>query len=470
MFTGHSIYNLQRCCYDNGFLGPTPASTFNQHWRLLQTLYPLMQFSKEWQKPEVVPEHPMGEEPCPESGFICDINFSSDGKKMVAGSSFGDIHLFDPNLQKCVSTMSASHYVLRVCFTGDTQFASGQTDSSILLWDLRNMKVPFNTLLGHSKLIRGLEYDDESHQLISSSYDGQLRYWHIPSYQVERIDCDNAETARYRGVLFKCPDLEHMSISWRARRMVCANSKGSVFSISNLDLDHLNEDLGLMRLDDSLPLLLSWIAPNASTDRRNAIRVVEGIDFNPHLNSSVSRLHHMILHPHLPLVLVRFCTTTTNGLLDVTKRDWLSVYNLQEMVEVSGLSAPSTARAYGADIMCEPLLYNTEVSRYCVLLEKKVGFSRCGRVIASPDKNGIVLMSFASDLDFPKLTTRNNSISALFEPDLYFNNRTPDLHTVLHIPRGTDAVMCAKFSESGGGLLLTAGEKDNKVSFHLPKL
>jgi len=464
------MYSLQACYGKNGFLGPTSASTFNQHWRVLQTLYPLMQFSKEWKKPKVVRENPIGEEPIPESGFICDINFSSDGRKMLAGSSIGDIHLFDPNLQKCVSTMNASQYVLRVCFTGDTQFASGQSDSSILLWDLRNTKVPFNSLLGHSKLIRGLEYDGESHQLISTSYDGQLRYWHIPSYQVERIACDNAETTRYRGVLFKCPNLEHMSVSWQARRMVFANSKGTIFSISNLDLDHLNEDLGLVRFDNSLPLLLSWITPNASTHRRNAIRIMEGIDYNPHVNSSVSRLHHVLLHPHLPLFLVRFCTTTT-GTLEVSKRDWLSLYNLQEMMDVSqGLSALDTARAYGADIMCEPLLYNMEVSRYCVLLEKKVSFSRCGRVIASPDKNGIVLMSFDSDLDFPKLTTRNNSISDLFEPDRYFDSKTPDLHTVLRIPRGTNAVMCTKFSESGNGLLLTAGEKDGKVSFHLPKV
>ena len=461
------MYNLATVERPRSLLGSVPASTYNQQWRTLQTLYPLMKFHKEWKKPKVVSEG--YEDPCPEDGFVCDINFSEDGKKMVAGSSIGDVHLFDPNIQKHVATMNTSHYVLRVCFTGNTQFAVGLSDSSILLWDIRNVKAPVNTLLGHSKLIRGLEYDEESHQLISTSYDGQIRYWHIPSYQVERGDYDNSETTRYRGILFKCPKVEQTSVSWESRRMVCVNSKGVIFSISNLDLDHLGEDLGMVRLDDTLPLLMSWIMPNASTNKRNAIRIVEGFDYNPHDNSTVSRIHHILLHPRLPLVLVRFCTTTSDH-LNITKRDWLSVYSLQNVFDVTDGSKSEAVKAYGIDIMCDSLLYNVEISRYCVLSEKKVCFSKCGRLVASPDKHGINLMSFSHDLDFPVLTKRNGSISALFEPSFYSNNSTPDLHTVLHIPRGSDAVMCTKFSESGGGLLLTAGEKDGKISFHLPKL
>ncbi len=426
-----------------------------------------MKFHKEWKKPKIVSE--TGEEPLPEDGFVCDISFSKDGKKMIAGSSIGHVHLFDPNMQKCVATLSASHFVLRVCFTGNTQFAAGLSNSSILLWDVRNTKVPINTLLGHSKLIRGLDYDEDSHQLISTSYDNQVRYWHIPSYQVQRGDYDNAESLRYRGTLLKCPNMEQTSFSWAGRRMVCVNNKGVVFSISNLDLDHIGEDLGLVRLDDTLPLLLSWIRPNASTDRRNAIKIVEGVDYNPLCNSTVSRIHHILLHPHLPLLLIRFCTTTADH-ISVTKKDWLSIYSLQEAVDVTDLSKSDMARAYGIDIMTEPLLYNNEVSRYCVLSEKKVCFSSDGRLIASPNKNGIDLLAFSDDLDFPNLTARNTSVNALFEPEFYSNSGTPSLHSVLCIPRNSESVMCTKFSESGGGLLLAAGEKDGKLSFHLPKL
>lgn len=92
---------------------------------------------------------------------------------------------------------------LRVLFAGDRNFVTASADHSILLWDIRNVRQAVNCLKGHTNLIRTLDYHESSNKLISSSYDGSVRYWHLPSYHVEREDADTKETASYRGVMHR---------------------------------------------------------------------------------------------------------------------------------------------------------------------------------------------------------------------------------------------------------------------------
>lgn len=168
--------------------------------KCLQLLYPKMSLHTEWWKPTT--QNPADGRSTPDKGFISDLAFSKDGKHLLASSSNGDAYLFNANNQKLMAVVRASDTAaLRVLFTGGQNFVTASADHSILLWDIRNTRQAVNSLRGHTNLIRTLDYYEPSSKLISSSYDGSVRYWHLPSYQAEREDIDSDETANYRGVL-----------------------------------------------------------------------------------------------------------------------------------------------------------------------------------------------------------------------------------------------------------------------------
>ena len=424
-----------------------------------------MKLYSEWQKPVCDGEQT-------EEGFISDLAFSKDNRRLITASSSGDVSMFDPHSHKLTSVIEGSCPVLKVCFVADKYFISGLANSNILLWDVRNTKKTVNVLKGHSKLIRSLEYHSESSKLISSSYDGNIRYWHIPSYQAsERENSDNEETSQYRGILFKCPDVNQVAFDWYNQKLICLNSKGNMFVVDNLSIDHLKEDVKYKKFDDSLQLLLSWINPNAS--KRNSIRIISGEDYNPTPFSIISKIHHISTHPKQKVVLIRF-STSQRTLQGQQHKDWTCIYNLEQVTTVNeDPKVTSSFRAFGTDVIVENLLYAKEETRYSTMIEKKASFSPCGRVIASPEKHGVQLLSFSEKhdepLDLPLYIKGSNILpsSDIFEQKFLSHTRN-SLHPVANIPRNVDTVVCTKFSEVG--LMLTVGEMKGILSFHQPRI
>lgn len=98
---------------------------------------------------------------------------------------------------------------------------------------------------------------------------------------------------------------------------------------------------------------------------------------------------------------------------------------------------------------------------------KKSCFSKCGRVVASPDKNGIRLLAFSEKLDTPmsarKMLLANFDVHSKSSLWSYKPN---SMYTIATIARDTDSVMCTQFSEAAG-LLLAVGEAEG---FHQPQL
>ena len=419
-----------------------------------------MELYKEW---EIGKTSQHGSQPSSyDTEFICDINFSKDGKKLVAGSSNGGIVLLDSFSQKLIVAINGIHSIVKVGFVGEQHFVSASTDYDILLWDIRYTRYPFNTLKGHSNLVRSLEYDDSTCNLISSSFDGDVRYWHIPSYMIKRNEADSEESAHYRGILFNCPGINQIAISWCCKKLLCINCKGVIYMVNNLSIDHLKKDLNFLKFDENLPLMLAWIKPNVSTNKRNSIRIIKEDDYNSDSLSILSRVHHIITHPKLPLAMIRF-TSSKRTLVQRELKDWTSVYNLEQMFPVDDSTKFDTIKAFGSDVIEENLLYIIEESRYNTSIEKKASFSECGRVIASPDEDGIRLLSFSEKLDMPLSTREKRDVFEQQWSTVHYS-----LNTIATIPRKSNSVVCTKFSEKG--ILLASGEHDLKISFHQPKL
>ena len=452
-------------------IGPLSDSRHHYEWMCMRHLFPAMGLLQEWQKP-TTPQGPDMEDGrnSPDKGFISDLAFSKDGKHLLAASSNGDVHLFDPNNQKLRATLNiSSNAVLKVLFVGEKHFVTASTDNCILLWDIRNTQRAVNALKGHKNLIRTLDYHEPSGKLISSSYDGNVRYWHVASHQVEREDADGEETASYRGILLKCSDLNRIAINWFSEKLLLITSKGVIFSISNLSVEHLMADIRFARFDDSLPLLLSWITPNTSTNRRNTIRIIHSSDYSIDPQFTVSKIHQLTTHPNLPLALVRF-SATHRTIYSNKMKDWTSVYKLDQTIPVDDSVICDTVRAYGTDIVEENLVFTHEETRYSTMFEKKSCFSKCGRVIASPDKTGARLLGFSDNLDTPLSARKTQSTTdcSLLSDSSLWSNEPSTLYPVATITRGTDSVMCTRFSETG--LLLVLGETEGRVSFHQPHL
>lgn len=470
------------------YRGPVSDSTHQREWHCLRLLYPAMCPCREWQCRPTGPSpsesgHGIPEEDEEEDGFISDLAFSEDGRNLLAASSSGRAYLFDPNMHRLLFSVNvSSDPTLKVKFVSSRNFITASADNVIRLWDVRDLRKPVNALRGHKNLIRSLDYEQESCMLISSSYDCSVRYWHLPSYQLGRREgepeeeVDSEESSGYRGVLFACPDLNQVTVSWCSRKLLCINSKGVIFVVSNLDTTHLKEDVKFAQFNSTLPLLLSWILPNTSSNRRNSLKIIDSNDYNTSPQYSVSKIHHLDTHPHLPVAMIRFSSSHRTQYSN-RSRDLTSVYKLDHAHPVSDVCKLDMVKAYGTDIMEENLLFCCEQARYCTMFEKKPSFSSCGRVIASPEKNCVKILAFSQKLDMPisenSITTAPRTLSNVIGAsvsNLWASREPNGMVTVASIPREVDSAMCTRFSSPASGLVLAVGESGDRVSFHQPRL
>ena len=476
--SGFSYVQAQQ---NSSWTGRTSDQTLLREWYVAKLLYPKLKLRNTWTVPPREDDEPASLEDADNNGFISDLAFSRDGRKLVAGCTNKNLYIFEPNTGKSRAIIRGAHAdaITRVCFVSETQFVSGSADASIALWDIRKSVQSVNMLLGHTKPIRSLDYDYGEDLLVSSSFDCTLRYWYIPSLQVERSNTENEETENYRGVFLTCPNLTQASLfqDFESRKIACLNTQGTLYIIDNLNLRKLKSDMSGKRLDDSLALQLSWFTPNADLSRRNRLRIIQSDDYCPDVRAKVSKIHFVTFHPSLPLLLLRVSTTKRITLQPEIK-DWTCLCNLQQVLGVSQdgtFSNHYTAvGAFGTDILEEKLIYAEEEKRFATLREKRSSFSKCGRLIASPGKHGVQLLSFSKELHLPldykkdkneSGCSQQSEMSSLFSAQ-FWPTMTKRLTTVSLLERPVDSTMCVRFSPHD--FLLAVGDANEHVSFFQP--
>lgn len=104
----------------------------------------------------------------------------------VVGSAGGSILIFDhssqkPNVKIKVDRNSFSVPVNKVKFSHTVPYLFATTcESSIKLWDLRNVTLPFLVLKDHSHLVNNIDFSHHrSDTLLSSSLDKSINIWNI---------------------------------------------------------------------------------------------------------------------------------------------------------------------------------------------------------------------------------------------------------------------------------------------------
>ena len=455
-------------------LGAELDTTFYTEWHLSCSVFPRMHLRRVWESHQYV--HPEKEETvqpadmslgdADDSGFISDLDYSPSGRLLAASTSSNCLFLLDPNLGTVVKSFYKPHKsaICKVLFVGEYQFVSGSADATVGYWDIRHPKKALNFLDFHTRPIKSLNYFPNSEILISSCQEGVMRFSHLPSFSVNSENSDISQ-----GILLKCPGLSQCYFSEPQKIAVISNNTGTLFIIRNLSVMHIREDLPNIVLDDTSAMQLCWFKPNCLPSKRNRAVVVNSSEYCPVESASVQNIHHLSIPSIDPIALMRIKTSRNLRFVREVK-EWTCVCRLREDVPTStdDDDVMQYMQMYGSNIVDGTLLYAKEETRYDSLRDKQPSISRCGRVIASPDKHGIRLLKFSRDMDMC-LSHLDKNVDSLFQMsgDDWCASHTP-LGEITHLPADS-SVLCCKFSPTDQ-TQIAVGDSDGRISFYSPQL
>lgn len=121
---------------------------------------------------------------------VWSIDFSSADPTMLAsGSDDGSVKLWSINQGVSIGTIKTKANVCCVQFPLDSAryLAFGSADHRIYYYDLRNLRVPLCTLVGHNKTVSYIKFVDNVN-LVSASTDNTLKLWDLSTCTSRVID------------------------------------------------------------------------------------------------------------------------------------------------------------------------------------------------------------------------------------------------------------------------------------------
>uniref|UniRef100_A0A182M1I0 Uncharacterized protein n=1 Tax=Anopheles culicifacies TaxID=139723 RepID=A0A182M1I0_9DIPT len=255
-------------------------------------------------------------------GGAFNLEFSPDGTLLVAACQKKSIVLFDPltEIQICAVKNAHTECVNCIKFIDHRIFATCSDDTTVALWDIRNLTTKLRTLNGHSGWVKNIEYSKRDGMLLSSGFDGSIYAWEINNF--------TEYGSVYRRVL-------HTSGLLRSRltpdenRLVLSMSSGYLMVIHDLDLANLASDLDgfypnvyrLMQVGRQLiPMAARFRPMFYSKRKKNRIELVT--DFPP--NNNPEMICGLAMHPQ------GWCTLSRNVSTD-EMTEWSVVHDIQEL-------------------------------------------------------------------------------------------------------------------------------------------
>lgn len=139
-------------------------------------------------------------------GGILSLAFSPDGQLLAAGTTKGEVRLWQAVTGQPLFTYEGhTNWVQSVAFSPDSQLlASGSTDQTIRLWDARTSTGHcLKVLSGHASEIRSVAFSSDGRLLASGGGDQVLRLWEVNTGHC--LKTLPGHTGRVRSVTFS-PD------------------------------------------------------------------------------------------------------------------------------------------------------------------------------------------------------------------------------------------------------------------------
>lgn len=124
------------------------------------------------------------------TNYVQGVEFSRSGKVLASGGRDGTVRLWDTASGQEIRTVHVGGSLIdRTTFSpGDRWLAVGNNSPVITLLDLSSSSPP-RLLSGHSGRVSDLAFLPCGRQMISSSLDGTVRFWEVPSgRELRRID------------------------------------------------------------------------------------------------------------------------------------------------------------------------------------------------------------------------------------------------------------------------------------------
>ncbi|XP_050536014.1 DDB1- and CUL4-associated factor 10 [Daktulosphaira vitifoliae] len=254
-------------------------------------------------------------------GGIFNLEFSPDGKILAAACEKKSFMLFDPVTQKFITSIKKAHNDCVNCikFLDSRMLATCSDDTTIALWDVRNLNDSIRVLRGHSNWVKSIEYSIKDNLLVSSGFDGHIYTWDINSYSEEGRVCNNS--------VFHINGLMRIKILPDSSKMVVCTTGGYILLVHNLDLDTLGTDIeGFKPNMYRLMQLSKTTIPNAAAHThmfsRNKNRVEFIVDFPR--NDDAEIISSIQLHPQGWNVLSRNITTDEQS-------EWTCIHDIQDI-------------------------------------------------------------------------------------------------------------------------------------------
>ncbi|XP_015119258.1 DDB1- and CUL4-associated factor 10 [Diachasma alloeum] len=281
--------------------------------RFFKTLYSSIQPVTSW-------DH--GENPCNAMhGGVFNLEFSPDGSLLVGVCEKKSILMFDPLCRRLVHAIDNAHNDCVNCarFLDQRMFATCSDDSTVALWDARNLKHRIRTLQGHSNWVKNIEYSPNDGLLLTSDFDGSIYTWDINSY---------SENSSFYNRVFHTNGLMRTRLTPDASKMLICTTSGYLIIIHNLKLSTLTQDLAgfkpnmyrLMQLSQTtIPAAASFTHLFSQSRQHNRVEFLT--DFP--VGDDAEVISSLQVHPQGWCALSR---NVSNG----EKSEWTCIHDIQE--------------------------------------------------------------------------------------------------------------------------------------------
>ena len=252
-------------------------------------------------------------------GAIFNVEFSPFGELLVAACERHSLLVFDPLSQRLIKTIRSAHgdCVNCVRFLDSRSFVTCSDDTTIALWDSRNLKSKVLSLEGHSNWVKSVEYHRPSGLLVTSAFDDTVRTWDINRY--------SDEGAVRNQVVLQFSNLIRTKICPDGTKMIISAIPGNLLVIHNLDLDYLHYDIKGEEYpfwDATDSSLVSFASHHWPSKERNSLEIIRDFpeECSPRCISSVE------VHPHGWCTLARYtCKKSRN--------EWTVLHDIQDIAE-----------------------------------------------------------------------------------------------------------------------------------------
>ncbi|XP_044271130.1 DDB1- and CUL4-associated factor 10 homolog [Tribolium madens] len=227
-------------------------------------------------------------------GGIFNLEFSLDGKLLVAACEHSCVLIYDASTQRLIKTMEKAHdnCVNCVRFLDDRQFATCSDDNTIKLWDTRNLKNETKTLHGHSNWVKNIEFSERDNVMVTSAFDGSIYAWDLKS---------PTENSMLYDKVFLMNGLMRTKLSPDGSKMVISTTSGYMIIVHDLNLATLANDFRsfkpvlyrLMQMSgQSFPAGTIFNYLFLPSRRRNRVEFIDDFTIDAEVISSLQ------IHPH----------------------------------------------------------------------------------------------------------------------------------------------------------------------------